>query len=1308
MNKLLIFFFIVAFISSVFTEDSCLFALDDELIVNAEDQSEDKLSSIATLSDTIHTVMVWRSSNDEDGYNIKIAILKTSDTDSGAVPEHVYGPIKLETSHDYNTYPDVTALEDNEFIVTFSAGTSDEDLDIYAIGYSYTTDDKFETLSNEYMINTETDDNQEYPTARMVHDSSNTEQKKVLFVWSSKNQDPVQSGVVASYGVYAQLYDVTDVENFQSLGAELRINDEIPNSQFKQHMWAHTTDGSVVVVWESANQDGFASGVYGRVIECTGDLADFKSDEFQVNGNNLYNQYQIAVAGSRQEGSYQVVFTWASKHAAQSYYEIFQRPMDLDPTKYVDNKPIFLSNDTLVSQNSDSNSYDMEDPMITFTQQSNYVVIGWTSENQDYGLNSLTKKYEYSDGVYFRIFDLIDWDSTGLKDINEETAIHSELSFDQSEVKMDYFGTSDDIIFSWSSGSGLQKSEVKTRLWGFGGIAPTSNYDMVDQTLQSGIVHTYVTDDVIFEDQNGDDLIFNLYKAGTTDAIEDWIDFSVSADDKFIFVFTTPTSCDDVIEIEVEASNACGGSIRKPLQLTITNDSPTYYDTEDVSVTISTPDLPSFLGYDQATNIISGTAPDGCSADGENSFDITIEAFDTCSQSSSVTFTVDITNEDPTYDGNMEAQSVKAGSSEEYDISGFFSDPEDGTLTFTFEYQSLSGTGPTWNKLDSTTGIFDWDVPDSQKAASYTIIVTAKDDCGKSNSGSFGLTIVNQAPQATASYEEENIDAGSSWTKLIEIGAIVDPEGATITYSAEAKSGEQWWAFNSVSRTFSGTAPDVCSEPYEIRLIGTDPSGQTANIEFSVKVGNNQYPTVIGTIDTISAVENHDFTHTFDLESLFADENYGTLTFSVTNEDDSTLDSLFYTYPDTIYNKPMPIYCGSSISYKLWATDECGQSTSITFMVQSTNSGPEIQDTLEDETFSISTSNTYYDIMSNDITSFTDPNNEDLEFSYYYIEDNGDKILVNWITLQESGDRIYLDLNLEGLCSETHTLEVNATDKCKNSVIQTFEINIVNDEPIVDPSNLLAGSTYTWEKNQEFSHIIGNPFIDDESDDELTFVLNQVVDGTLEDLPYIMSFEQETFTLKWNTYDLSDICDEVFHLRYTVSDRCGQSASVDFYVDFQTKQPIIIDGGIQDDTVSTEQVTYRVEYGKKFNDEDQETLTFDIYLLDDTNEEETIDNYHWITNIVEKENYQERYMDLNLNEQCDDVHNFIVYAKDGCNMQVRETFAITVVNNDPYIIDGASLKNGLYTGYYGQEFTLELGNVFADDDDDSVFDFNKP
>ncbi|KAJ6255116.1 hypothetical protein M0813_11731 [Anaeramoeba flamelloides] len=342
---------------------------------------------------------------------------------------------------------------------------------------------------------------------------------------------------------------------------------------------------------------------------------------------------------------------------------------------------------------------------------------------------------------------------------------------------------------------------------------------MVDQTLQSGIAHTYVTDDVIFEDPNGDDLIFNVYKAGTTDDIEDWIDFSVSAEDKFTFVFTTPTSCDDVIEIEVQAENACGGSIRKPLQVTITNDIPTvpesvlgqsvkgsdtytyqilnteYYDTEDGSVTITTPGLPSFLSYNDATNIISGTAPDGCSADGENSFDITIKAFDTCSQSSSVTFTVDITNEDPVYDGNMKAQSVTAGSSAEYDISGFFSDPEDGTLTFTFEYQSLSGTGPTWNILDSTTGVFDWDVPEEQEAASYTIIVTAKDDCGKSNSGSFGLTIVNEAPQAKASYEEENIDAGSSWTKVITMGAIEDPEGATITYSAEAISGGQMVGF---------------------------------------------------------------------------------------------------------------------------------------------------------------------------------------------------------------------------------------------------------------------------------------------------------------------------------------------------------------------------------------------------------------------------------------------------------------------------------------------------------------------------------
>ncbi|KAJ3438168.1 dystroglycan isoform d [Anaeramoeba flamelloides] len=1332
MNKLFAFLFIASIFSTIYC-DSCLSALDDELIVNDDDMYDDKFSSVATLADGTHSVVVWRSSYSST-YNLNIAILDTSDplVADGERPTHVYEAQQLTTGQAYNTYPDVTPLHDNKFLVMWSGGDDNSNLDIYARVYKYTTGEGFKTLSTETIINTHLLENQEYPTARLVKDENNPDREKVLLVWSSQNQDPSDAGVVASYGVYCQLAEFTDLNNFELLGDEERLNEEIPNSQFKQHMWSHTTDGSVVVVWESANQDSFASGVFGRVIDCTGEEATFKSDEFKINYNTDYNQLQISVSGSHEEGSNLVVFTWASKHDHVGYYSIYYRVMDLDYTQYENGIPKFITEDVLVSQNLNGYSDDMADPMIAFTKGNNVVIIGWTSKDQDYAYNSLTRDYENSDGVYARAYDSSSWQTSGLSVISDEFPIHSGMTFDQSEVRIDAIGDENDIIFTWTSGSAIQKSQIITRLWGFGGVPPVKINDMVTQNLMATVQHTYNVEKIIFEDINDQNLTYTAYESGTDTPVDDWITFNVLAGDYFQFVFDTPAVCSGTYDIEIRAQNECDGYTVAPLTINIENQSPVvpaavtgqtvdanslytytildseYYDNDgdlDYPLTVNLPDFLSFDG-----SVISGTAPDGCGTDSQ-SFDIQIIAIDDCDQQSSVTFTVDIINEGPSYNGGLTGKEVTAGQlADPYDISSFFTEPEGGDLTFTFELTDTSKTNPSWNILDENTGVFNWNVPNTQPAETLEIKVIATDACGTSESGNFLLTVINETPEKKITIDTKDLDASYYWTFKIEIGTIVDPEGATITYEAYTIQGEQWWSFDSNSLTFSGTTPKDCRGEYIIGLKGSDPSGQYDETQFNVNVGNNPAPEAIGTINRLEGIANQPFTHTFIMENLFTDDNMDTMTYKVSDFDnENVLNGIDFDGIDTIFNSKLASYCNDVVTYKLWAIDECDSSVNIEFEILFVNYEPTVVDPLSNETYTIDLESVKYYLDTDERTAFEDLNEEELSYEYNLILDDGTRTQAYWVTFQDTSDPVYFDIDLEDLCTASHHFEVIATDKCNKNATSDFWIHTINYEPTIDDQSTLDGHTFTMYKNEDFFVSLANTFNDDEGISGLTLTLEALADNGVDtqDLPYYLDFDSQDQTLQYNGAEISEVCDETHTLIYTITDKCEQTKSVQFEVSFETRPPVVVAPGIEDLEITTFMQSIKVEYGLAFNDPDDEFLETTVYKIVDE-EHVSIDTISWITDQRkdegEPDDYQSNYLDVDLYEQCDGTHDFIVYAEDVCNKTVSETFTITIDNTAPYIMDDAILPSKIIEGEQQLPFYIELGEIFADDDDQATFE----
>ena len=114
--------------------------------------------------------------------------------------------------------------------------------------------------------------------------------------WTSDGQDG------DGKGVYAQRFDAAG----GTLGSEFRVNTTTDDSQQRSSV-AAAADGSFVVVWDSGNQDGDDTGVYGQRYAANGQPV---GGEFLVNGTTQGAQENAAVTCLTGGG---FVVTWNGK-----------------------------------------------------------------------------------------------------------------------------------------------------------------------------------------------------------------------------------------------------------------------------------------------------------------------------------------------------------------------------------------------------------------------------------------------------------------------------------------------------------------------------------------------------------------------------------------------------------------------------------------------------------------------------------------------------------------------------------------------------------------------------------------------------------------------------------------------------------------------------------------------------------------------------------------------------------------------------------------------------------------------------------
>lgn len=103
-----------------------------------------------------------------------------------------------------------------------------------------------------------------------------------VVVWQSLGQDG------SSWGVYLRRYGA----NGAALGGEVRVNDTTEGQQLQPSV-AAASDGRLIVVWNSFDQDGDRDGVFARIYTASGAAA---TPEVQVNATSVGRQSQAEAA----------------------------------------------------------------------------------------------------------------------------------------------------------------------------------------------------------------------------------------------------------------------------------------------------------------------------------------------------------------------------------------------------------------------------------------------------------------------------------------------------------------------------------------------------------------------------------------------------------------------------------------------------------------------------------------------------------------------------------------------------------------------------------------------------------------------------------------------------------------------------------------------------------------------------------------------------------------------------------------------------------------------------------------------------
>lgn len=263
----------------------------------------------------------------------------------------------LSTSQNDARNPQVTALDDGGWLVTYEGSGTGDTYGIFQIRYDSTGS----VDSGPTLINSTTTDIQLEPHVTVLTDGG------WIVAWSSYAQDG------SGFGVYQQRYDRFG----NAVASETQVNTTTASTQLADDVLA-LEDGGWIVFWSSNAQDGNQYGVYQQRYDANGDAV---GSETLVNTTTDGSQLR-ATATLLANGGWVVV--WADSDADEDdSMGIMQQLFDADGNA--------VGGETKVNSTTADQQHD---PSVTALSNGGWVVT-WVSYDQDGD----------KEGIYQQIFD---------------------------------------------------------------------------------------------------------------------------------------------------------------------------------------------------------------------------------------------------------------------------------------------------------------------------------------------------------------------------------------------------------------------------------------------------------------------------------------------------------------------------------------------------------------------------------------------------------------------------------------------------------------------------------------------------------------------------------------------------------------------------------------------------------------------------------------------------------------------------------------------------------------------------------------
>jgi YD repeat-containing protein len=251
---------------------------------------------------------------------------------------------------------------------------------------------------------------------------------------------------------------------------------------------------------------------------------------------------------------------------------------------------------------------------------------------------------------------------------------------------------------------------------------------------------------------------------------------------------------------------------------------PVFTDANGDALSYSVSNLPAGLSFNATTRTISGTPT------GSGAATVTYSANDGMGGTASMTFTLTVEANTAPVAPSVGTQSGATGAAV-YVTLPAFTDANYDTLSYSV------GNLPTGLSFNASTRVISG-TPTA--VGNWTVSYSATDGRGGTASTTFAFAISapvsNQPPIVANAIPDQYSMAGTYYSYAFPANTFLDPEGATLSYTATKSDGSAlptWLSFNAATRTFSGTPTGTAlMQSWTIRVTATDNQGQSVFDDF--------------------------------------------------------------------------------------------------------------------------------------------------------------------------------------------------------------------------------------------------------------------------------------------------------------------------------------------------------------------------------------------------------------------------------------------------------------------------------------------